>query len=50
MREIVEKIIAVTDTNKDGKINFEEFVSVSSKPLSESMCLLRVNWFKTTRL
>ncbi|XP_015268956.1 PREDICTED: plastin-1 [Gekko japonicus] len=28
VREIVEKIIAVTDNNKDGKINFEEFVSV----------------------
>lgn len=28
VREIVEKIILVTDSNKDGKINFEEFVSV----------------------
>ncbi|XP_048362678.1 plastin-1 isoform X2 [Sphaerodactylus townsendi] len=28
IREIVEKIIAVTDNNKDGKINFEEFVTV----------------------
>lgn len=28
VREIVEKIILVTDTNKDGRINFEEFVSV----------------------
>lgn len=28
VREIVEKIIAVTDSNKDGRINFEEFVSV----------------------
>lgn len=28
VREIVEKIIVVTDSNKDGKINFEEFVSV----------------------
>lgn len=28
VREIVEKIIAVTDSNKDGKINFEEFVSI----------------------
>ncbi|PKU45736.1 short transient receptor potential channel 1 [Limosa lapponica baueri] len=27
VREIVEKIIAVTDSNKDGRINFEEFVS-----------------------
>lgn len=28
VREIIEKIFAVTDSNKDGKINFEEFVSV----------------------
>uniref|UniRef100_A0A8B9TJ69 Plastin 1 n=1 Tax=Anas platyrhynchos TaxID=8839 RepID=A0A8B9TJ69_ANAPL len=28
VREIVEKIIAVTDSNKDGRINFEEFVSI----------------------
>lgn len=28
VREIIEKIFAVTDGNKDGKINFEEFVSV----------------------
>uniref|UniRef100_A0A0F7Z755 Plastin-1-like n=1 Tax=Crotalus adamanteus TaxID=8729 RepID=A0A0F7Z755_CROAD len=40
VREIVEKIIAVTDSNKDGKINFEEFVSViqelKSKDISKS--------------
>lgn len=30
VREIVEKILAVTDNNKDGKISFEEFVSVSN--------------------
>ncbi|XP_032080952.1 plastin-1 [Thamnophis elegans] len=40
VREIVEKIIAVTDSNKDGKINFEEFVSViqelKSKEISKS--------------
>lgn len=29
VREIVEKILAVADNNKDGKISFEEFVSVS---------------------
>uniref|UniRef100_A0A7M4DXY8 Plastin 1 n=1 Tax=Crocodylus porosus TaxID=8502 RepID=A0A7M4DXY8_CROPO len=28
VREIIEKIIAVTDSNKDGKIDFEEFVSI----------------------
>ncbi|KAM9036452.1 plastin-1 isoform X2 [Sarcophilus harrisii] len=28
VREIVEKILAVADNNKDGKINFEEFVSL----------------------
>ncbi|XP_009638049.1 plastin-1 isoform X1 [Egretta garzetta] len=40
VREIVEKIIAVTDSNKDGKINFEEFVSIiqelKSKDISKS--------------
>ncbi|NXD12548.1 PLSI protein, partial [Nothocercus nigrocapillus] len=40
VREIVEKIIAVTDSNKDGKINFEEFVSIiqelKSKDVSKS--------------
>ncbi|XP_074860892.1 plastin-1 isoform X2 [Carettochelys insculpta] len=40
VREIVEKLIAVTDSNKDGKINFEEFVSVihelKSKDVSKS--------------
>ncbi|NXP77059.1 PLSI protein, partial [Ramphastos sulfuratus] len=40
VREIVEKVIAVTDTNKDGKINFEEFVSIiqelKSKDVSKS--------------
>ncbi|XP_051482646.1 plastin-1 [Apus apus] len=40
VREIVEKIIAVTDTNKDGRINFEEFVSIiqelKSKDVSKS--------------
>ncbi|XP_032202727.1 plastin-1 isoform X1 [Mustela erminea] len=28
VREIVEKILAVADNNKDGKINFQEFVSL----------------------
>ncbi|NWH73088.1 PLSI protein, partial [Piaya cayana] len=40
VREIVEKIITVTDTNKDGRINFEEFVSIiqelKSKDVSKS--------------
>ncbi|KFV09917.1 Plastin-1, partial [Pterocles gutturalis] len=40
VREIVEKIIAVTDSNKDGRINFEEFVSIiqelKSKEVSKS--------------
>ncbi|NXK51021.1 PLSI protein, partial [Chauna torquata] len=40
VREIVEKIIAVTDSNKDGKVNFEEFVSIiqelKSKDVSKS--------------
>ncbi|XP_062438416.1 plastin-1 isoform X1 [Rhea pennata] len=40
VREIAEKIIAVTDSNKDGKINFEEFVSIiqelKSKDVSKS--------------
>ncbi|NXX84164.1 PLSI protein, partial [Urocolius indicus] len=40
VREIVEKIIAVTDTNKDGRINFQEFVSIiqelKSKDVSKS--------------
>ncbi|XP_061861774.1 plastin-1 [Colius striatus] len=40
VREIVEKIIVVTDTNKDGRINFEEFVSIiqelKSKDVSKS--------------
>ncbi|XP_065530992.1 plastin-1 [Lathamus discolor] len=40
VREIVEKIIAVTDTNKDGRIDFEEFVSIiqelKSKDVSKS--------------
>ncbi|XP_027762374.1 plastin-1 isoform X2 [Empidonax traillii] len=40
VREIVEKIILVTDSNKDGRINFEEFVSIiqelKSKDVSKS--------------
>ncbi|XP_068001320.1 plastin-1 isoform X2 [Melanerpes formicivorus] len=40
VREIVEKVIVVTDSNKDGKINFEEFVSIiqelKSKDVSKS--------------
>uniref|UniRef100_A0A8C9FXS1 Plastin 1 n=1 Tax=Pavo cristatus TaxID=9049 RepID=A0A8C9FXS1_PAVCR len=40
VREIIEKIFAVTDSNKDGKINFEEFVSLiqelKSKDVSKS--------------
>ncbi|XP_015726957.1 plastin-1 [Coturnix japonica] len=40
VREIIEKIFAVTDSSKDGKINFEEFVSLiqelKSKDVSKS--------------
>ncbi|NXN98667.1 PLSI protein, partial [Rhinopomastus cyanomelas] len=40
VREIVEKVIAVTDSNKDGRINFQEFVSIiqelKSKEVSKS--------------
>ncbi|XP_068960782.1 plastin-1 [Petaurus breviceps papuanus] len=40
VREIVEKILAVADHNKDGKINFEEFVSLmqelKSKDISQT--------------
>ncbi|KAM6388956.1 plastin-1 isoform 1-T3 [Pluvialis apricaria] len=40
VREIAEKILAVTDSNKDGRINFEEFVSIiqelKSKDVSKS--------------
>ncbi|XP_021249747.1 plastin-1 [Numida meleagris] len=40
VREIIEKIFAVTDSNKDGKIDFEEFVSLiqelKSKDVSKS--------------
>ncbi|KFP69610.1 PREDICTED: plastin-1 [Acanthisitta chloris] len=40
VREIVEKIIVVTDSNKDGRITFEEFVSIiqelKSKDVSKS--------------
>ncbi|NXE86326.1 PLSI protein, partial [Menura novaehollandiae] len=40
VREIVEKVILVTDSNKDGRINFEEFVSIiqelKSKDVSKS--------------
>ncbi|XP_029472923.1 plastin-1 isoform X5 [Rhinatrema bivittatum] len=40
VREIVEKFLTVADSNKDGKINFEEFVSViqelKSKEISKS--------------
>ncbi|XP_005010912.2 plastin-1 [Anas platyrhynchos] len=37
VREIVEKIIAVTDSNKDGRINFEEFVSIIQKLKSKDV-------------
>ncbi|XP_068262491.1 plastin-1 [Nyctibius grandis] len=37
VREIVEKIIAVTDSNKDGRINFEEFVSIIQELKSEDV-------------
>lgn len=49
VREIVEKIIAVTDNNKDGKINFEEFVSVSVL-LLQALGLSGLNWFGTSML
>lgn len=45
VREIVEKIIAVTDSNKDGRINFEEFVSVRHSLWIFLYCLISVeNW------
>ncbi|XP_036611318.1 plastin-1 [Trichosurus vulpecula] len=37
VREIVEKIIAVADHNKDGKINFEEFVSLMQELKSKDI-------------
>ncbi|XP_006002841.1 plastin-1 [Latimeria chalumnae] len=44
VREIVEKIIAAADNNKDGKISFEEFVSVfqelKSKEISKTFRML----------
>lgn len=42
VREIVEKIIAVTDSNKDGRINFEEFVSVRRSLWMFLCCLISV--------
>lgn len=42
VREIVEKIIAVTDSNKDGRINFEEFVSVRRSLWMVLCCLISV--------
>lgn len=40
VREIVEKILAVADNNKDGKISFEEFVSVSNLTFSWLLIIL----------
>ncbi|XP_006731836.1 plastin-1 [Leptonychotes weddellii] len=37
VREIVEKIIAVTDNNKDGKISFQEFVSLMQELKSKDI-------------
>ncbi|XP_074047253.1 plastin-1 [Macrotis lagotis] len=37
VREIVEKILAVADNNKDGKINFEEFVSLMQELKSKDI-------------
>ncbi|XP_027731707.1 plastin-1 [Vombatus ursinus] len=37
VREIVEKILAVADHNKDGKINFEEFVSLMQELKSKDI-------------
>ncbi|XP_043850655.1 plastin-1 isoform X3 [Dromiciops gliroides] len=37
VREIVEKILAVADSNKDGKINFEEFVSLMQELKSKDI-------------
>ncbi|KAK2495973.1 hypothetical protein MC885_011796, partial [Smutsia gigantea] len=37
VREIVEKILAVTDNNKDGKISFEEFVSLMQELKSKDI-------------
>uniref|UniRef100_A0A6I8N5Y0 Plastin 1 n=1 Tax=Ornithorhynchus anatinus TaxID=9258 RepID=A0A6I8N5Y0_ORNAN len=38
VREIVEKILTFADNNKDGKINFEEFVSVMQELKSKEIC------------
>ncbi|EPY76759.1 plastin-1 [Camelus ferus] len=37
VREIVEKILAVADSNKDGKISFEEFVSLMQELKSKDI-------------
>ncbi|KAB0396822.1 hypothetical protein E2I00_017985, partial [Balaenoptera physalus] len=37
VREIVEKILAVADNNKDGKISFEEFVSLMQELKSKDI-------------
>lgn len=42
VREILEKIIAVTDSNKDGRINFQEFVSVRCFLWMFLYCLISV--------
>lgn len=46
VREIVEKILVVADNNKDGKISFEEFVSVSN----QSNTFLVINRFVASRI
>ncbi|XP_066445720.1 plastin-1 [Eleutherodactylus coqui] len=38
VREIIEKIFAVADHNKDGKIDFEEFVSLYQELKSKDVC------------
>nr|XP_010350183.1 plastin-1-like [Saimiri boliviensis boliviensis] len=37
VREIVEKILSVADSNKDGKISFEEFVSLMQELKSKDI-------------
>lgn len=37
VREIVEKILTVADNNKDGKISFEEFVSLMQELKSKDI-------------
>ncbi|KPP71070.1 plastin-1-like [Scleropages formosus] len=48
VREIVEKFMAASDTNKDDKISFEEFVSFGQKPIYHQICELKSEFFLST--